>query len=68
METAEKQEFKNIFPDLNRMRLESKVHSAINDFERELATALLHLYDRGQIEVSNDILTGEIMVRESMPN
>ena len=58
----------NIFPDLNRMRLETKVLHAVDDFERELALSLLQLYDRGQIEVSNDILTGEIMVRHAMPN
>lgn len=62
------QDVKNIFPDLNRMRLEYRIDTAVDPVMREVAQSLLWLYDRGAIEVSNDILTGELLVRQAEVN
>ena len=56
------------FPDLNRIRFETRIKLAPTEVERDIAQALLALYDRGQIEVSNDLLTGELMVKEAYLN
>ena len=62
------QDVKNIFPDLNRMRLEYRIDTEVDPVMKELAQSLLWLCDRGAIEVSNDILTGELMVRKAEVN
>lgn len=51
------------FPDLTRLRIETRIATAPNPVEREVAESLLHLYDRGELEVSNDPITGELMVQ-----
>ena len=59
---------KNIFPDLNRLRIESRIELAPTPVERELAVSLLHLYDKGEIEITSDPFTGELMFRSALLN
>ena len=58
----------NAFPDLTRIRIEYRIKMAETAMERELAESLLFMYDRGEIEVSNDILTGELLFKPAYVN
>jgi hypothetical protein len=59
---------KNIFPDLTRMRLETRLFNAGTVVEQQLAAALITLYDQGAIEVQDDPFTGELMYRSAELN
>jgi len=61
-------ETKNIFPDLTRMRLETRLLSARSIDEQELCAALITLYDRGSIEVRSDPFTGDLLYQAAVLN
>jgi hypothetical protein len=56
------------FPDLTRLRIENQINTAKNEVQREVARSLLYLYDRGEIEVSSDPCTGELMFQAAYIN
>ena len=53
---------------LNRMRIENKIKTAKTEVELEVMTTLLYLYERGDIEISNDPFTGEMMYQATELN
>lgn len=57
-----------VFPDLRRMQLANRAVAAPTIAERETAGALLVLYDKGEVRVYNDPISGELMVRLSELN
>ena len=46
---------------LNRLRLKTKLSQAKTQVEVDMLTALLYLYNRGDLEISNDPMTGEML-------
>ena len=66
-------ENKNVEPQfdallLNRLRIENKIKAAKTQIELDLMTALLYLYERGDVEISNDPYTGEMMYQATELN
>ena len=56
------------FPDLTRMRIEWKIENAVDPIQQELCSNLLYLYDRGEIDVSQDPWTGELLFQAAYLN
>jgi hypothetical protein len=54
--------------NLTRMRIEARIALAQGSIELELAESLLFLYDRGEIDVSMDPFTGELLFRSAEIN
>ena len=46
---------------LNRLRLKTKLSQAKTQVEADMLEALLYLYNRGDLEISNDPMTGEML-------
>ena len=61
-------EVNNKWVDLTRMRIEWKIENATDPVQQELAKSLLYLYDRGEIEVSQDPWTGELLFQAAYLN
>ncbi len=56
------------FPDLTRMRIQWKIDNAEDPLQLELCNNLLYLYDRGEIDVSQDPWTGELLFQVAYLN
>jgi hypothetical protein len=51
--------------NLVRCELEGKMLYSTDEFESQVAEALLEAYDRGEVEVERDLLTGELLFKLS---
>jgi len=58
----------NEWVDFTRMRLEWKIENATDPVQLELAKNLLYLYDRGEIDITQDPWTGELLFQAAYLN